>query len=47
MGYKKVVILSWNYGFGKELFVVFLELFEVVGGEVVKEIFVLFLKIEF
>ena len=47
MGYKKVVTLSWNYGFGKESLAAFSESFEAAGGEVVKEIFVPFPKTEF
>ncbi|MGB0568471.1 MAG: ABC transporter substrate-binding protein [Alteromonas macleodii] len=39
MGYKKVVTLSWNYGFGKESLAAFSESFEAAGGEVVKPTF--------
>lgn len=47
MGYKKVVAMSWNYGFGKESVAAFKESFEAKGGEIVKEIFVPFPKTEF
>ena len=47
MGYKKVVTMSWNYGFGKESLEAFQESFEDAGGEVVKKIFVPFPNTEF
>ena len=47
MGYKKVVTMSWNYGFGKESLAAFEESFEAAGGDVVKKIFIPFPKTEF
>lgn len=47
MGYKKIVTLSWNYGFGKESLAAFEESFIAAGGEVVKKILVPFPKTEF
>lgn len=47
MGYKKIVTMSWNYGFGKESLAAFNESFSAAGGEVVKEMLVPFPKTEF
>ena len=47
MGYKKVVTMSWNYGFGKESLAAFEESFEAAGSDVVKKIFIPFPKTEF
>lgn len=47
MGYKKIVTMSWNYGFGKESLDAFEESFTAEGGEVVKKILVPFPKTEF
>jgi branched-chain amino acid transport system substrate-binding protein len=47
MGYKKVVTMSWNYGFGKESLAAFNESFTSSGGEIVKKILVPFPKTEF
>ena len=47
MGYKKVVTMSWNYGFGKESLEAFEESYEKAGGEVVKKIYVPFPNTEF
>jgi len=46
-GYKKVVTMSWNYGFGKESLEAFEESFTAGGGDVVKKILVPFPKTEF
>ncbi|WP_221794186.1 ABC transporter substrate-binding protein [Oceanobacter mangrovi] len=46
-GYKRVVTMSWNYGFGKESLEAFEESFTAGGGEVVKQIMVPFPKTEF
>lgn len=47
MGFKKVVTMSWNYGFGKESLAAFEESFEAGGGKVMKQIMVPFPKTEF
>ncbi|MBN0986100.1 ABC transporter substrate-binding protein [Amphritea pacifica] len=47
MGYKKIVTMSWNYGFGKESLEAFNESFTKAGGEVIKEMLVPFPKTEF
>ncbi|WP_290700958.1 ABC transporter substrate-binding protein [Amphritea sp.] len=47
MGYKKIVTMSWNYGFGKESLAAFNESFTAAGGEVVKKMLVPFPKTEF
>ncbi|TYL46914.1 ABC transporter substrate-binding protein [Marinomonas sp. IMCC 4694] len=46
-GFKKVITMSWNYGFGKESLDAFEESFESGGGEIVKKILVPFPKTEF
>jgi branched-chain amino acid transport system substrate-binding protein len=46
-GYKKVVTMSWNYGFGKESLAAFEESFTKGGGKVLKQIMVPFPKTEF
>ena len=46
-GYKKVVTMSWNYGFGKESLAAFEESFKAGGGKVLKKIMVPFPKTEF
>lgn len=46
-GFKKVITMSWNYGFGKESLAAFEESFESGGGEIVKKILVPFPKTEF
>lgn len=47
MGYKKIVTMSWNYGFGKESLAAFNESFTAAGGEVIKKMLVPFPKTEF
>lgn len=46
-GYKRVVTMSWKYGFGTESLAAFREGFEKAGGKVIKEIFVPFPSVEF
>lgn len=46
-GYKKVVVMSWNYGMGKESLDAFSESFTAGGGKIVKKILVPFPKTEF
>ncbi|NLU97448.1 ABC transporter permease [Marinomonas sp. UCMA 3892] len=46
-GFKKVVTLSWNYGFGQESLDAFEESFTSGGGEIVKKMLVPFPKTEF
>ncbi|ADZ90827.1 ABC transporter substrate-binding protein [Marinomonas mediterranea] len=46
-GFKKVVTLSWNYGFGKESLDAFEESFTSGGGEIVKKMLIPFPKTEF
>lgn len=47
MGHKKIVVMSWNYGAGKEFLSAFEESFEAAGGEVIKKLLVPFPKTEF
>lgn len=46
-GYKRVVTMSWNYGFGKESLDAFEESYTAGGGEILKKIMVPFPKTEF
>ncbi|MCB1761118.1 MAG: ABC transporter substrate-binding protein [Gammaproteobacteria bacterium] len=46
-GHKRVVLMYWNYGFGKQVTAAFRESFEAGGGTIVKDIPTPFPKVEF
>ncbi|HEY5673357.1 MAG TPA: ABC transporter substrate-binding protein [Malonomonas sp.] len=46
-GHKRVVLMYWNYGFGKEVAAGFKESFEAGGGTIVKEIATPFPEVDF
>jgi branched-chain amino acid transport system substrate-binding protein len=46
-GHKRVVLMYWNYGFGKQVAAAFKKSFEPAGGTIVKEIPTPFPKVDF
>lgn len=46
-GHRRVVLMYWNYGFGKQVTAAFRESFEAGGGTIVKDIPTPFPKVEF
>ncbi len=46
-GHKRIVLMYWNYGFGKEVAAAFKESFLPAGGELVKEIATPFPEVDF